>query len=272
MTSHDVVSAVRRVLGTRRVGHGGTLDPAAAGVVVVAVGKATRLLRFLNDEKAYRAEVLLGVATNSGDLEGTVLAAQDAGALSRPAVEQVLPEFTGRIRQRPPLTSAVHLDGKRLYEYARRGQEIPESSIPEREVLIAGLDLLSFTPGERGVVRLDVTCSAGTYIRSLAIDIGRRLGVPACLAFLLRTRAGHARVHEAQTLEELAQAPRWLSLDHHLAHIPAHVLTPEEVVDIRHGRRVACELGGFVRLLDEARVLVAVGEGLGTVVQPVLVL
>jgi tRNA pseudouridine55 synthase len=240
-------------------------------VTVVAVGKATRLLRFLNDEKAYRAEVLLGFATDSADLEGKVLATADVQDLNRDDVERVLPAFTGPIRQRPPFTYAVHLDGKRLYEYARRGEHLPESAIPEREVVISGLKLLSFTPGSRATLRLDITCSAGTYIRSLAVDIGRSLGVPACLSFLLRTRAGVATSQEAQTLEELTLGARWLSLDHHLGHLPSRVLTPEEVTDVRHGRTVVGQGSGFVRLLDEQGALVAMGEARAAILQPVLV-
>jgi tRNA pseudouridine55 synthase len=271
MTSHDVVSRVRKVVGTRRVGHGGTLDPAAAGVMLVAVGKATRLLRFLDDKKAYIAEVVMGLGTDSGDLEGALIATADASALTVREVLDVLPAFSGLIRQKPPLTSAVHVNGKRLYEYAHRGETLDEALIPEREVLVSRLEMREFLPGPRATIRLEIDCSAGTYIRSLAMDLGARLGLPAVLSFLLRTRAGGAISQESQTLEELAVGVRWLSLDIHLAHLPARILEPSEVADVGHGRTVGGEYTGFVRLLDPTRKLVAVGEGHAGVVQPVVV-
>jgi tRNA pseudouridine55 synthase len=268
MSSHDVVGAVRRLAGTRRVGHGGTLDPAAAGVMTVAVGKATRLLGYLQDDKAYRAEVVFGLATDSGDAEGTVTERADARGLTREALEAALEPFRGTITQRPPMTSAVHVQGKRLYELARAGVQLAEEEIPTRQVQIHALELVEFTPGR---ALLDVHCSAGTYIRSLAIDLGASLGLPACLGFLLRTAAGNCRLADARTLEEDLQ---WLPETQWLGHLPAQDLGEADVAEIRHGRRIAAARAyaePHVRLHGPGGALVAMACPVGTLLQPVLV-
>lgn len=272
MSAHDVVGAVRRIVGTRRVGHGGTLDPAAAGVTTVAVGKATRLLQYLRDDKAYRAEFVFGLATDTVDYEGRIIAEADASGLTREAVEGALGPFRGRITQRPPMASAVHVQGKRLYELARAGVTLEEAAIPTREVTVHELRLVGFVPGERAIVRLDVVCSAGTYVRSLGVDLGNALGLPACLAFLLRTAAGDLGLAEAQTLEELREAPRWLPLDAWLGHLPALTLTAAGVADIRQGKRVEGPAEGLVRLHDADGALVALAEPREGRLQPLLVI
>ena len=272
MSAHDVVGAVRRVVGTKRVGHGGTLDPAAAGVTTVAVGKATRLLGYLHDDKAYRAEVVFGIATDTVDYEGTIISEADTSGLTREAVEVALAAFRGPIVQRPPMTSAVHFQGKRLYELARAGIELPEADIPTRSVVVHELSLLAFEPGARAIARLDVTCSAGTYIRSIAADLGASLGLPACLAFLLRTRAGDCGLAAAQTLEELVDhGPRWLPLDSWLGHLGQVHLTPDQLVDIGHGRRVEGQATDVVRLHGPDGAFVALAEPRDGRLQPLLV-
>lgn len=273
MSAHDVVGYVRRVVGTRRVGHGGTLDPAAAGVTTVAVGKATRLLQYLRDDKAYRAEVVFGVATDTVDFEGRVTAEADASGLTREALEAALPAFRGRIVQRPPMASAVHVQGKRLYELARAGVQLAEEEIPTREVAVHELRLVEFVPGERAIARLDVVCSAGTYVRSLAVDLGAALGLPAVLAFLLRTSAGDCGLAAAQTLEDLkANGPAWLPEDAWLGHLPAIDLDGAGVGEIRHGRRVDGEATGVVRLHGPDGSLVALAEPRDGRLQPLLVM
>ncbi|MEB3328777.1 MAG: tRNA pseudouridine(55) synthase TruB [Candidatus Sericytochromatia bacterium] len=272
MTAHDVVSVVRRVAGTRRVGHGGTLDPAAAGVTLVAVGKATRLLGYVQDDKAYRAEVAFGLATDTGDLDGHVIAEADAGGVTASALDAALEGFRGTITQRPPMASAVHVGGRRLYELARAGVALAPEEIPTREVTFHNLVRLEFQPGPRAVVRLDLACSAGTYIRSLAVDLGQALGVPACLQFLLRTRSGPIALAATQTLEEVAQQPHWLPLEHWLGHLPVHHASAEQVADLRLGRRIAGKLEGRGRVHGPEGHLVAIAEPREGQLQPVLVL
>lgn len=227
LSSHDVVSAVRRALGTRRVGHAGTLDPAAGGVMAVAVGKATRALGYLQDDKRYLAEAVLGVATDTLDAEGAIVARADASGATRAALEAARADFLGPIRQRPPLTSAVQVGGKRLYAYAHRGETLPEEKIPEREVTIHALELRDFRPGEVARFRFEVHCSAGTYVRTLAADWAGRLGLGAHLSFLLRTASGRLALASAQTLEELRErGPAWVDWGLALPHLPEVPGTP----------------------------------------------
>lgn len=276
MSSHDVVGFARRALKTKRVGHAGTLDPAAAGVMAVAAGKATRLLGYLRSEKAYVAEVRFGLATDTVDAEGTVIATADASALTQAALEAAMPAFRGLITQRPPMTSAVHVGGKRLYELARAGVTLTDEEIPTREVTIHDLDLWEFMPGERAIARLFVRCSAGTYIRSLATDLGAALGLPACLSFLLRTESGDCLIETAQTLEELAEAPQFLPIDTWLGHLPKQQLDEHGVSEIRFGRRIplTIEVGNAetVRLHGPDGDILSLAKPIGNQLQPILVM
>jgi len=188
MTSHDVVARCRRALAERRIGHAGTLDPPATGVLVLGVGRATRLLRFAeNHDKEYVAEVVFGAATDTQDATGSTIAEVDATGLTERAVADVLPTFTGTIDQVPPMVSAVKVAGERLYKKARRGEEVERAP---RTVQVHAIELLWFEPGPRARARLRITCSKGTYVRTLAADIGAALGVGAHVATLRRTRVG----------------------------------------------------------------------------------
>ncbi len=249
MTAHDVVAAMRRRLGTKKVGHAGTLDPVACGVLPVAVGGATRLLPYLESGKEYLAEIQFGVSTSTADAEGEVLEALDC-AVTAEDLAGVMPRFMGTIQQRPPMVSAVHYQGKRLYELAREGIVIED--IPLRTVTIAELELVRFYPGARPRALVRVACSAGTYIRSLAVDLGAALGVPASLAYLLRTRAGAFRIEDAVTLDE---AVTWAPEATYLAHMARREATEAEVQDVSHGR--ALEAHG-----EEGQVRVHHGERL----------
>ncbi|MFZ4585966.1 MAG: tRNA pseudouridine(55) synthase TruB, partial [Acidimicrobiia bacterium] len=172
-TSHDVVGKLRRIYGTRKVGHAGTLDPMATGVLLVGIGKATRLLRFLQDDgKRYTGEITFGVSTDSLDAEGAVIEARDV-VVTADDVQAVLPQFTGAIEQVPPMVSAIKIGGKKLYELARHGEEVER---PARSVTISRLDLVGFVDGARPQATVEVECSSGTYIRSLAFDIGAAIG------------------------------------------------------------------------------------------------
>ena len=206
MSSHDIVGFVRHTLGIRKVGHAGTLDPGAAGVLPVAVGRATRLIEYLEHaDKSYRAELVLGIATDSGDTSGAVLEQLNASSFSMPGremVEAALSKFRGDTTQVPPAHSAIKIGGRRAYELVREGRAV---EIPERHITIHALDLAQYDAEKRRLL-LDVTCSRGTYIRTLCIDIGRALGLPAVMTFLVRTRVGDFSLAAAMTLEELAEA------------------------------------------------------------------
>lgn len=206
MTSHDVVSRCRKIFGMKQIGHAGTLDPAATGVLVLALGKATRLLRFLDDDKTYRAEILLGTRTDTDDMEGKVIAQNSVEHLEPQLVKQTLLSFLGTQEQLPPIYSAVHLDGKRLYDLAREAQSDEDiSAIKEkltlRQVTIHEIQDIEI---ELPLVRATIKCSKGTYIRSIARDLGDRLNVGGSLKSLIRTTSGRFELAQSRRLEDLA--------------------------------------------------------------------
>ena len=198
-TSHDCVAIARRMLAIRRVGHGGTLDPAVTGVLPLAVGPATRLLPYLDGTKAYVGWIQLGVSTNSDDLSGELIQQTPWPKLERAALEDVLLKFCGEQPQRPPNISAVHVDGERAYKRARRGEQL---EIAPRMVCIHHLQLIDWQAAE-GRFAIEIRCSAGTYVRSLARDIGAMLGCGAALAELRRTGALGFELHQAIPLNQL---------------------------------------------------------------------
>lgn len=198
MTSHDVVNRIRRLYNTKRVGHTGTLDPMATGVLVVLVGRAAKAAEYLTaDTKAYRATLRLGITTDTEDVTGKTLTESDS-LPSREKVDEVVQSFVGDIMQTPPMYSALKVGGKKLYELAREGVEI------EREARPITIHSLISTPTERGSdYILEVSCSSGTYIRTLCADIGAKLGCGGAMATLCRTRAGDFEISNSHTLEEL---------------------------------------------------------------------
>lgn len=199
MSSSDVVVDVRKIFETKRVGHLGTLDPEAAGVLSVCVGRAVRLFDYLVDkQKTYLAEIAFGISTDTQDAQGTALETSDA-VVTEEMLDAVLPRFTGTITQTPPMYSALKFNGQKLYDLALAGKEIPDKS---REVEIASLKRVG-TRGENRFL-IEVTCSRGTYIRTLCADIGTALGVPAHMAFLLRTASGPFTLERAYTIAELS--------------------------------------------------------------------
>jgi tRNA pseudouridine55 synthase len=201
MTSHDVVARVRRLAGQRRVGHGGTLDPPATGVLVLALGRATRLLPFLPMEpKRYLARIAFGAETDTLDASGTVTATVAAAGVDEAAVRGALRGFLGPQQQVPPMVSAVKVGGERLYAKARRGESVERAT---RSIVVHALELVDFDGGERPEATVEVTCSGGTYVRSLAADLGRRLGTLAHLAALRRAAAGRFTERDAHTLSDL---------------------------------------------------------------------
>jgi tRNA pseudouridine55 synthase len=233
-TSHDIVATVRRALGGRgaKVGHAGTLDPFATGLLVLMVGRATRLAPYLSGlDKTYLATLRTGFTSESGDTEGPVRAAGDPATAGE--VADVLPAFIGRQRQRVPALSAVKVDGERLYRRTRRGEA---ATPPEREVEVSGLRVVD-DAGD-GVVTLEVRCGSGTYVRSLAADIGERLGCGAYLTALRRTRVGGLSVDDAVSPEDVAPGGGLDPL-RALAHLPGRELTAAEEAAVSHGGRVA---------------------------------
>jgi tRNA pseudouridine55 synthase len=238
MTSHDVVARVRRLAGQRRVGHGGTLDPPATGVLVLALGRATRLLPFLPTEpKRYLATVAFGAETDTLDAAGAVTATADASGVDEAGLRAALAGFLGPQLQVPPMVSAIKVGGERLYAKARRGEQVERAPRP---IVIHELGLLGFTPGERPVATIEVACSGGTYVRSLAADMGRTLGTLAHLASLRRTAVGRFTERDARTLDDLAGPGELVSavLDPAAAMDPAAVraLTPDEAATLATGR------------------------------------
>lgn len=208
-TSHDVVARLRKALRMKRIGHAGTLDPSASGVLVVCVGNATRIAEYLVDwRKAYQAEAVFGAETDSQDESGSVLRETDCSHLTRESVEAVLARFVGRIQQVPPMLSAVHHKGRRLYELARAGEVVERAP---RSVAVYSLRLADFNPGVRSRAVLDVECSKGTYIRTLCADIGRALDCGGYMSSLVRTAVGRFGLADAvtvETVEEKASAGR----------------------------------------------------------------
>lgn len=239
-TSFDVVARLRRAARQRRIGHGGTLDPIASGVLPVFLGRATRLARFSSDAgKEYRATIRLGVETTTYDSEGETVAVADASHVSRSTVEAALDGFKGEIDQQPPMYSAIQIGGQRLYELARKGQEVAR---PVRRVTIHEIRLIGFQPPD---LVIDVVCSKGTYIRSLAHDLGSALGLGAHLSGLRRTRSGAFTVDQAVPLEAVertfeagAGAALLLSADAVVVDLPRLSLDQPDVVRFQHGQRV----------------------------------
>lgn len=242
-TSHDVVALVRRLSGTRRVGHGGTLDPFAAGVLPVFLGRATRLVEYhLGAPKHYRATVCFGETSTTDDIDGD-REPVDGPPLTREAVEAALAAFRGRIRQVPPAYSAVQVAGRRAYQMARAGEPVV---LAEREVEIAELVLAEWDGSDaaRPVAVLDVTCSAGTYIRALARDLGTRVGSGAFLGALIRTASGGFRLDDAVSLDALrasvADGPAGIEsvlrpVDAGLEHLPHAPVSADEIRRLGEG-------------------------------------
>ena len=242
LTSHSCVSRLRRCYGLRRVGHGGTLDPAVTGVLPIALGPATRLLPYLPGEKTYRGVIQLGRTTSTDDLEGELLTQQPWPSLDVAELETALAGFRGSILQRPPQVSAVHVDGERAHARARRGEVM---DLPPRPVTLHRLDLLRWD-ADNGQLHLEVHCSSGTYIRSLARDLGQALGCGGCLASLRRTQALGFHDHQASPLPDADRddpPPEPLSPLLALGHLPHHQLSPSEQIDWRCGRRLELATG-----------------------------
>jgi tRNA pseudouridine55 synthase len=279
VTSFDVVALVRRRLGLKRVGHAGTLDPEATGVLPILLGEATKLMPYLADQdKEYVATLRLGVTTDTGDLGGRVLAESPVGPLDRARLEEACRPFIGRIKQVPPMFSAIHHGGRRLYELAREGVEVVREP---REVVIHALEVEEVAPPQ---VRLRVVCGKGTYLRSLAVDLGAALGYGAAVERLVRTRVGPFALAEAVSWPALAEGPgaalaaRICPPEAALAGWPALRLDSRAAGRFEHGQPAeiapaGAAPGALVRVHTAEGRLLGVGEvGAGGRTRPVRVL
>lgn len=290
-TAHDLVAKVRRIVGMSHVGHGGTLDPMAEGVLPIALGKACRLLRFLDDEKVYLATVLIGVGTNTDDVEGEILEASvqvenqermQKGPAGFVEIEKAVKGFLGEIEQVVPAFSAVHINGQRLYKLAREGN-LPEN-LPSRKVVVHEIRILDYQenisnadlavasggfaspqfvlPEGCSLLKLRIGCSAGTYIRSIARDLGHKLGASACLAGLLRERAGRLQLDSALSLDELQAAREkgelqgLLQSPETLLKLPALELDAELCRKISFGQRICIDEDAIENLNSIEHVMV----------------
>lgn len=273
-TSHDVVARVRRIAGMKRVGHTGTLDPLASGVLVVCLGNATRVIEYMSGwQKLYSAEAVLGVETDSEDSTGEILSKRDASGITIGDVESVIPRFTGKIMQVPPMVSAVKHQGMRLYELARAGKTVERTA---REIEVYSLRLTHFEAGEEARFGVEVTCSGGTYIRTLCADIGMALGCGAHMSALTRTAVGGFRIEDALTTETLEQMVAEGRLDEALVpmsrllgDMPSLMAAPREELLVTNGVVLALERftpgvgtpteGHPVRICAEGDRLTAIG-------------
>ncbi len=274
-TSHDVVGRLRRLTGEKRVGHAGTLDPAATGVLPVLVGDATKVVEFLSDApKAYRAEITLGVRTDSYDGDGVVTSVFSDNLPDLPTIESALDTFRGPIEQIPPMHSAIQVKGQRLYELARRGETIERAARP---VTIHALERVSW---DAPVLTLDITCSKGTYIRSIAADLGEALGCGGYLSDLVRTRTGPFGLSDSWTMAQLAElfgdAPteRWVDVAIHPDEIirdwPALVVEGAMLDDWTTGRSLEVARPGAmgIRVYDATGNWLGIGRPVGGVTRP----
>lgn len=238
-TSHDVVARVRRLAGTRKVGHAGTLDPMATGVLVLGVERATRLLTYVvGADKEYAATVRLGATTTTDDAEGETLATADASRVTEAEVRAAVVPLTGPIEQVPSAVSAIKVDGRRAYARVRAGEDVV---LAARPVVVHAFEVLDVRTADGGVLDVDVrvVCSSGTYVRALARDLGAALGVGGHLTALRRTRVGGYGLEAARTLEELERSFAVLPLEEAArASFPVRALDGAEAAALSHGRRI----------------------------------
>ena len=267
MTSHDAVFKLRKILGTKKIGHGGTLDPDVVGVLPIAVGKATRMVEFMQDEgKVYEGEITLGYSTTTEDASGEIVDETPVLAqLDEKLVDEAIASLTGPITQVPPMYSAVKVNGRKLYEYARAGQEVER---PERQVTIYSFERTSPISYEDRLARFTfrVKCSKGTYIRTLSVDLGEKLGYAAHMSHLTRTSAAGLQLEDSLTLEEIAQKVEAGKLDFldpleiGTGDLVKVNLTPEQADEVRYGRFIELECSEKEVAAFEGEKLLAIME------------
>lgn len=259
MTSHDVVAALRRVTKIKQIGHTGTLDPFAEGVLPICVGKATRLIEYLQDDKEYLATVQFGASTNTFDLNGEKTSVSGK-KVTKSEVEEALKAFSGEISQLPPIFSAIKVKGKKLYEYARKGEEV---EIHPRKVVIENIELKVFDE-ENQQAQILIKCSKGTYIRSIANDLGQNLGCGGYLVKLIRTQAGSFRVEDSFQLDTVEVEKNFVNpLD--VLNLPKIAVKDKDLTKIKNGMpiefspREDIKFGNFVILVYNNVEICAVG-------------
>lgn len=256
MTSHDVVAVLRRVTKIKQIGHTGTLDPFAEGVLPICIGKATRLIEYLQDDKEYLATVQFGAATNTFDLDGEKVFTSDK-KVSRDDIKEGLKSFEGEIFQLPPIFSAIKVKGKKLYEYARKGEEV---EIQPRKVVIENIELKNFDE-ELQQAQILLKCSKGTYIRSIANDLGKNLGCGGYLIKLIRTQAGKFRVENSVQLDGIDVESNLIN-PLGILNLPKIAVDNDDLARIKNGMPIykTCDkIGNFVSLIYNDVEICAVG-------------
>lgn len=271
-TSHDVVAKMRGVFKTRRIGHGGTLDPMATGVLILGINRATKLLSYVaGTEKEYLATIRFGSATSTDDAEGEVTESISAKHLDRETIEAAIVKYRGTFDQVPSSISAVKIKGQTAYKRVRAGEEV---EIAARSITVHEFDLLDIRPVAESVdVDVRVVCSSGTYIRALARDLGRDLGVGGHLTALRRTRVGQFEIDQAQSIADVEKEPREISLaDMGAKLFPVIFVTEQTARAVQNGQRLDLgNLTGLTAVFDEPGRLLAVYEPMNELAQPVVV-
>ena len=252
MTSHDVVNRIRKIFKTKKVGHCGTLDPDATGVLVVAVNKATKLLQFLTaDNKEYIATLSLGTATDTYDASGQVTATKEYVPISDKKILACLNSFVGEQEQIPPMHSAIKVKGKKLYEYARNNETV---EIPKRVITIDYIELISIVDN---LVKFKVGCSKGTYIRSLCFDIAKKLDYPGHMYSLIRSKSGDFSLSDSYSLEEIENGEfEILSMEEALSNYPKLVVDDENI--IYHGKKIKSKINHQVAIYNQNNKVLAI--------------
>ncbi|MBD2384218.1 tRNA pseudouridine(55) synthase TruB [Cylindrospermum sp. FACHB-282] len=274
-TSHDCVARVRRLLRLKRVGHAGTLDPKATGVLPIALGKATRLLQYLPGEKAYKATIRLGVRTTTDDLEGEIISSVPCSGLDLAEIKTALGQFEGKIEQIPPSYSAIQVDGKRLYDLARKGEIF---QAPTRTVEILRLEVLDWRHGDFPELDMAIACSAGTYIRAIARDLGVALQTGGTLAALIRTESSSFPLTNSLTLTDLeaqlsAGIFQPIPPDAALQHLKSVSLPAASAKKWCQGQHipVTSDILGIVRIYEAETRFLGIAQSLGGVLIPQMV-
>ena len=241
LTSHDCVNRLRKIYGIKKIGHGGTLDPLVTGVLPIAIGNATRLISYLKGSKGYSGIIQLGISTITDDMQGEIIGSKDWPLISKDNLNNLLDNFRGEVLQKPPIFSSVHLKGERAYKKARRGEKF---DLAPKKITINNLNIINWSQN-KGELEIDIDCSTGTYIRSLARDIGDRLGCGACLKKLRRTKAYRFTEKHSVLLPEEADfysecnKPKILNPMNFLKHLPSiNLITKEEITSWRSGRKI----------------------------------
>ena len=263
-TSHDCVARVRKLLRLKRVGHGGTLDPAATGVLPIALGKATRLLQYLPENKAYTATIRLGVQTTTDDLQGEVITREPCPELALTQVTTALAQFQGKIEQIPPIYSAIQVDGKRLYDLARQGKTV---EVPKRTVEIFQTEILDWRSGDFPELDVAIACGSGTYIRAIARDLGAILGTGGTLAALLRTASSGFNLQYSLSFSDLETQLQTgtfqpISPDVPLEHLPSVTLPNLSAVKWCQGQKIpiTADFSGIARVYNQDTCFLGIGK------------